>query len=168
MYAAEIEKQMLQLSALEHTLEAAKERNENIKDPADLDLVMKHRMKLAKLEDTFFEGEDDDDDDGDDRAIDRRRRFERAYQIALSTDTQGYQYSGKPCDRTPQELTAVSWAAFCSELLPEEDAMVRLEALNCENLGHRLKIANVVLRRKKALLLSRMEKAGLKATDDES
>jgi len=172
---------MLLLSSMEYRLEKAKEESSDIQDPQDYDKVMKQRIKLAKLEDTFYEdsygeekegageADDDDGDDDDDIFIDRRKRFRRAYEVALQTDTQGYQVvTGQGTnDRTPQELTAISWAAFCSELLPEEDAPFRVQALDCDTLFDRLKIASAMLRRKKKLLRSRMEKAGLKLSGED-
>jgi hypothetical protein len=167
-------------------------------DPNDLDLIMQHRIRLAKLEDTYYddsyddEEEDDENNDDDlegssskgkvqddDVYIDRRKRFRRAYDVALATDTQGYQVfattSGigggnvtSTADRTAPELVAISWAAFCTEVLPEMDAVVRIQALDCENVFHRLKLASALMRQKKALLRSRMKKARLSfSADDE-
>jgi hypothetical protein len=59
-------------------------------------------------------------------------------------------------------LTALSWAAFCTELVPEEDTTFRVQALDCADLFERLKLASHMLREKKADLRVRMEKAGLK------
>ena len=69
-------------------------------------------------------------------------------------------------ERTPQELTAVSWAAFCTNLLPEEDATYRIQALDCDNLFDRLKLANHMLREKKILLEKKMKRAGIKRSGD--
>jgi len=181
LVASNIENFVLLLSSMEHRLEKAKTESSDIVDPEDYDLVLKQRRKLASLEDTFYEDdlhdeEDEDeepsDDDDEGSSIDRRKRFRRAYQIALETDTQGYQVAGpgqgeSTGDRTPQELTAISWAAFCSELLPEEDAPFRVQALDCDTLFDRLKIASAMLRRKKRLLRARMEKAGLRLSGED-
>ena len=211
LLASNIETSMIQLSSMEHRLEMAKQSGEirsassnpiqnstvDGVDPIDLDLIMQHRIRLAKLEDTYYddtyddddeEENDDDDDDHEgsnsegkvrdtDVYIDRRKRFRRAYDIALSTDTQGYQVFAAPgtgenattiADRTAPELVALSWAAFCTEVLPEIDAAVRIQALDCDNIFHRLKLASGLMRQKKALLRSRMEKAKLKfSADDE-
>jgi hypothetical protein len=174
---------MVQLSSMEHRLEMAKKSddmspstfNATNTDPNDLDLVMQHRIRLAKLEDTYYDDSYDDegeDDGSDDILIDRRKRFRRAYEVALATDAQGYQVVATRegptvADRTPQELTALSWAAFCTELLPEVDAAIRIQALDCDNVFERLKLASVLMRRKKALLRARMEKAGLRIGSDE-
>lgn len=168
---------MVLLSSMEHRLETAKSEM-GVEDPNDLDLVMKQRITLAKLEDTYYEeninngsddeSDNDDDDENSSIQIDRRKRFRRAYEVALSNDTQGYQVtSTKGADRTARELNAISWAAFCTELLPEVDAAVRVQALNCGSLLDRLKLASVLLRRKREKLRFRMEKAGLKSGGDD-
>lgn len=167
---------MLLLSSMEYRLEQAKKEDAGIKDPQDYDKVMQQRIKLAKLEDTFYEDGDDDGDDeeeeeggidADDAFVDRRKRFRRAYEIALETDTQGYQTATGPSERTPQELTALSWAAFCSELLPDTDAPFRVQALCSETLFDRLKVASAMLQRKKKLLRARMEKAGVRLSRED-
>lgn len=181
--ASNIENDMLLLSSMEYRLEQAKKDNStNIKDPLDYDKIMKQRIRLAQLEDTFYDegttedeedrDDDDDDDDEDDSLyVDRRKRFRRAYEIALETDTQGYQSAAGRAiladHRTPQELTAVSWAAFCSELLSETDAPFRVQALCTETLFDRLKLASAMLQRKKKLLRARMETAGLRLSGEE-
>lgn len=112
----------------------------------------------------------------------------QAYQVALDTDTQGYRVvaatkkdrdgGGKKKStrsaeflRSPRELAAISWAAFCTEesLSPEEqipptiqDLTYRIQALDCENLMDRLKLALHMLRAKKEILRAKMKKAGLK------
>jgi hypothetical protein len=201
LLASNIETSMIQLSSMEHRLEMAKKSGEidtssymtnsttTSRDANDIDLVMQHRIRLAKLEDTYYDDTYDDEDDDDEEEdenekltkgkdsgvyIDRRKRFRRAYEVALATDTQGYQvYTSSnvstTADRTAQELTAISWAAFCTEVLPEIDATVRIQALDCDNVFNRLKLASGLMRQKKALLRARMEKAGLRvSTDDES
>lgn len=83
----------------------------------------------------------------------------------MSTDTQGYCVAtNKDLERSPQELTALSWAAFCADLFPEEedDATFRIKALDSASLFDRLKLASQMLREKKNQLKSQMEKAGLK------
>ena len=195
---------MVQLSSMEHRLEMAKRsggigtKNNSMKnstaggiDPSDLDLIMQHRIRLAKLEDTYYDDAYDDDDEdildsnneakgkNDDVYIDRRKRFRRAYDVALATDTQGYQVFAKPAtagesapttaERTTPEVVALSWAAFCTEILSEIDAAVRIQALDCDNIFNRLKLASALMRQKKAMLRARMEKAGFSVSaDDES
>jgi hypothetical protein len=112
--------------------------------------------------------DEDEDDDSDDTDLDRRGRFRKAYNVALSTDTQGYCVSGsKGLERTPQELTALSWAAFCTDLFPDEDASFRIQALDCEDLFERLKLASHMLREKKNKLKQQMKTAGLQVKGEE-
>lgn len=158
---------MLLLSSMEHQLET---KQLNAIDDDDKDRLK--RVQWAQLEDTYYDDDDDDDEDEETVvSIDRRKRFRKAYEVALSTDTQGYQVVGTTSsttnptstgDRTPRELTAISWAAFCTEILPEEDAAVRIQAIDCDNLLDRLKLALALLRRKKVRLRKQMERAGLK------
>jgi hypothetical protein len=70
-------------------------------------------------------------------------------------------------DRSPQELTALSWASFCTELLPDEDTTFKIQALDCDDLFERLKLASHMLRAKKADLKEKMKKAGLTFRDEE-
>jgi hypothetical protein len=89
-------------------------------------------------DDRFYsENFSDDEDEDDDYELDRSARFRRAYQVALATDTQGYQViasKSTTLDHTPQELTAISWAAFSTELVLEQDAMFRIQALDVSRL----------------------------------
>ncbi len=104
-----------------------------------------------------------DDEDEEVVQLDRKGRFKQAYEVALATDTQGYCVSpGKiSIDRSPQQLTAMSWAAFCTNLIAKEDAATRIQALDCEDLFERLKLASHMLKEKKTRLKSAMEKAGI-------
>ena len=112
--------------------------------------------------------EDDDDEDDDVTFADRRRRFQKAYQVALSTDTQGYCVASpnqmKTTERTAQELTAISWAAFCTEIFP--DATYRIQALDADQLFERLKLASHMLRERKTDLRLLMKDAGLTLKSD--
>jgi hypothetical protein len=109
-----------------------------------------------------------DDEEGEVTELDRPGRFRQAYQVALATDTQGYCVSkGSDLERSPQELSALCWAAFCTEVLLEEDATFRIQALDCDNLFERLKLASHMLREKKNRLKQQMEKSGLKFRGEE-
>lgn len=98
-----------------------------------------------------------------------------AYDVALATDKQGYRVRTDGNDRgeekekirSPQELTALSWAAFCTELLPEADATMRIQALDSDDLFERLKLASILLRQKKEDVQAKMEKAGLKFRNED-
>ena len=172
MVANNIEHSMELLSGMEQRLNQAR-KNKEIEDEE-----MDRRIALAKLEDRFYmeddhddeeENDEDDDhdeeDDHDDDAkalMDRQGRFKKAYDIALSTDTQGYRVTDDTGDRTAQQLTAISWAAFCTDLLPSEESTYRIQALDSDNLFERLKLASQMLRELKARLRVKMHKAGIK------
>ena len=89
----------------------------------------------------------------------------------MSTDTQGYCTTqgggGIAYDRSPQELTAISWAAFCTNILPTEDAAQRIQALDSQDLFERLKLASFMLREKKNHLKVAMKKAGIQLKGEE-
>lgn len=160
LVASNIENFMLLLSSMEHRLQQAKAKNGNTEQEEE-DAEMERRINIAKLDDRFYQA-DDDEDSEEDIELDRRARFRQAYEVACSTDTQGYCVVDKTSDRTPQELTAISWAAFCTELLLEDDATFRIQALDSDSLFDRLKLASHMLRDKKAQLRVKMQKAGLK------
>jgi hypothetical protein len=128
---------------------------------------------MANEEDDADDETEDDDDDGDDTVeekevfMDRLGRFQQAYETALTTDTQGYRIrddtsTTTSSDRSAQELTAMSWAAFCTDLLPEEESTYRIQAMDADALFDRLKLASQMLREKKARLRVKMRKAGIK------
>ena len=56
----------------------------------------------------------------------------------------------------------MSWAAFCTDLNPDEDITFRIQALDSDSLFERLKLASHMLGNKKAKLRVKMQKAGLK------
>lgn len=110
-----------------------------------------------------------DDEFGDVVELDRRGRFKQAYGIALSTDNQGYTMGqgAVAVDRSPQELTAISWAAFCTDIMATEDAAFRIQALDCDNLFDRLKLAAHMLKEKKRRLKAAMKEAGIQFKGEE-
>jgi hypothetical protein len=94
--------------------------------------------------------------------LDRRGRFKLACKIAHDTDTQGYCVPAPNTTKyTPQELTSMSWAAFCTEPLPEADATYRIQALDCDNLFDRLKLATHMLKQKEKQLKAKLVNAGI-------
>lgn len=135
------------------------------------------RIFCVLQDDRFYDvkGDGCEDDDGDESDAedgylpfgDRRSRFQKAYEVALATDTQGYRVVSKADEksakdqRTAQEITAISWAAFCTEILPDAGATYRIQALDSESLFDRLKLASHMLREKKTELRLKMEKSGL-------
>lgn len=52
-------------------------------------------------------------------------------------------------------------------MLPGEDASFRVQALDCDDLFDRLKLASHMLREKKEMLRQQMKKAGLKFKGEE-
>lgn len=117
---------------------------------------------VLSKDDRFYDDLGDDEDE-EVEELDRKGRFRQAYNVALATDTQGYCLPKSPdLERSPQELTALSWAAFCTNLLPDEDAPFRIQALDCTDLFDRLKLGSHMLREKKNKLREQMKKAGLK------
>ena len=152
---------MLLLSSMEHRLANAT-ANQKGEDENEEDVEMRRRLQVAKLDDRFYNDLGDDEDD-EVSELDRKGRFRQAYDVALSTDTQGYCVpNSSNLERTPQELTAISWAAFCTNVLPEEDAAYRIQALDSDDVFERLKPASHMLREKKKRLRQLMEKAGIK------
>ena len=137
-------------------------------------------------EDNDDDEDEDDDDDDEDESTDRTLRFHKAYEIAKSTDTQGYmtksttstntQNQTTQYERPVQDLTALSWAAFCTDEKTEDDGAVplnaatyRIQALDCADLFDRLKLASYMLREKKEELQRQLGTAGVefKQSDDD-
>jgi hypothetical protein len=137
----------------------------NNKDGAVLSEATLRRMKLeAELGlDDDDDNEDDDDDDDDDEYLDddeeqsRKSLFKKAYQIAKSSDTQGYTIlnteeeeemsttttnNNNNSTRSIQDLTALSWAYLSKDVWQDKDddeiLKFRLQALNINNLLDRL------------------------------
>ena len=156
MLATNIENLINQISDMERCVAEFEETSSS-------DNVEMQRRKLAaKLDDRFYDDLGDDEEE-DVAPLDRTGRFKQAYQVALSTDTQGYCVSdGSTIDRTPRELAAVAWAAFSTELFLEEDAPARIQALDTDSLLERLKLASHLLKEKKNKLKDVMKKNDIK------
>jgi hypothetical protein len=178
LLASNIEEMNLWLTSSERRLHQAKQQQQQQQNATESwsgdnsdDQEMQRRITIAKLEDRFYSDatdkeEDDEEEEDDEVESDRLQRFRTAYQVALDTDTQGYQlFNQDTGDRTARELTAISWAAFCTEIVPEQDAMFRVQALDTDNLFDRLKLAVYMLREKKKRLAVQIEKSGLKGSD---
>jgi hypothetical protein len=109
-----------------------------------------------------------DDDLDDDTELDRRGLFQQAFQVAMETDSQGYLSSAITEERSPKELTALSWAAFCTdETMDLEVATFRIQALDETKLEERLKLASTMFKGKKSGLEAKLKNVGLKKDDDE-
>lgn len=126
-------------------------------------------MTVSNLEDAF--GADRAMEDDLDKSLTREERYQAAYDAALESDTQGYvsvcangiaetaeASGGGEGLRTPQELTAVSWAAFSTELVTEMDAPYRLQALDTCDAVERLKLGLYLLNEKKEVLKQFLKK----------
>jgi len=183
--ADNIETTLLTLSSMEHRFN--QEASNKLEDEE-----MERRIAIAKLEDSFYMSQedkddddksldivdDDDDDDDDDEVdtyldLDRLGRFRQAFAISLASDTQGYRITSNSNndnngDLSPRELMAVSWAAFCTELVPSEEATYRIQAMDADHLFERLKLALFYLKEKKAQLEEKMTKAGIRTEDIKS
>lgn len=181
MIASNIENFMISLSSLEYKLETNSDRKRsNYDDVSDED--MKRRMIDAALDDAFYgegnagfdiEEEDDDDYDEDndddeffDEKPDRNSQFKESFKQAQACDTQGYMISGNPKEgeRSVQDLTALSWAVFCTDDVQET---VRVQALDSDDLFDRLKLGSYMLREKKAELEAKLALTDVKLTDEE-
>mmetsp|Transcript_5199 Transcript_5199/g.10999 ORF Transcript_5199/g.10999 Transcript_5199/m.10999 type:complete len:416 (+) Transcript_5199:393-1640(+) len=155
---------------------------------------MEHRLREASggnlgSASTSNENDEDDDDDDHEIELDRTARFRRAFEMAKSTDTQGYIHSASSSDgddstqRSVQDLAAISWAAFQTDRLHEDDSrgggmiredgqvvaslevIFRMQASACVNLADRMKLALEYLQKKKAELKESLEKDGIKYDD---
>lgn len=109
-----------------------------------------------------------DDDVDDDSELDRRGLFQQAFQIAMETDSQGYLSSAITDERSPKELTALSWAAFCTDdTMDLEMATFRIQAMDETKLVERLKLASTMFKRKKSGLEAKLKNVELKRDDDD-
>ena len=111
--ATNIENLINQISDMEKCIAEFEETSSSLSDKQKSDNSEMQRRKLAaKLDDRFYDDLGDDEEE-DVAQLDRSGRFKQAYEVAMSTDTQGYCVSdGSTIDRTPRELAATSWAAF--------------------------------------------------------
>lgn len=115
--------------------------------------------KLHISEDKDYGSEEDitEDDENDIVSKDVNEQFQYAFHQALNSDTQGYtmaRSSTLPSSsssssflfkglRSVQQLTALSWSAFC---ITPMDVSYKLQALDCNDLFDRLKLAAYALR----------------------
>ena len=87
----------------------------------------------------------------------------------MASDTQGYQISRSENGRyTQKELTAISWASFCTDIAAEMNATYRIQALDIDNVLERLKLASHMLIQIESQEKARMVKAGLSVDKEES
>lgn len=125
------------------------------------------------------EEEDDDEDEGDLDVVDRVTQFETAFESAKESDNQGYilqpstatdnlSSSNKNDNvlRTPKDLTAISWAAFCTgEPDNIQRQAIQIQALDMTNVIQRLQLASAMLREEQMSLKAKLALAGIKDGD---
>ena len=173
--AGNIENMLLTISAMEHRLEGA--------------LKSAGGDSFASNDRDINDGDDDDDDDDDDAvALDRMGRFRRAYELAKETDAQGYisstEADNSSENRSLQDLSAISWAAFETERLHEDDedagivvgadgqllassdTLYRMQALASTGIMDRMKLALTCLHNKRVEINKALKEVGLKYEDD--
>ena len=171
--AGNVENMMVMISAMEHRLKGA--------------------VQSASGQDDLNIDDDDDDDDDDITAfLDRTGRFRRAYELAKETDTQGYisstllsEDNDDPSEqRSLQDLSAISWAAFETERLHEDDeeagivvredgsvmassdTLYRIQAIASTGILDRMKLALTCLHNKRVETTKALKEVGLKYEDD--
>jgi len=135
-----------------------------------------HNKRLIN-EDNSFINIDDDEYDDDNESF--KTSFQKAFKNAKDTDCQGYKMRTQSplfyskfdkCKRTIQDITAISWAAFCSSSTSDENNIntkrnqngilhekeiiltAKMQALGSTTLLGRLHMALMVLRHKKRVL----------------
>jgi len=121
--------------------------------------------------------EEDDDDEEDDELLeedvdeskidDRVAQFQKAFEDAKETDTFGYvlqtiNVNDKSTIRTPKDLTAISWAAFCTGKADNiQREVMKIQALDETNVLKRLQLAAAMLREEKKVLRAKLSLAGV-------
>lgn len=123
--------------------------------------------------------EDDDDDDDDSEILDRVAQFQEAFDSAKETDHQGYilqpttatdnlsnNQKEVPLLRSPKDLAAISWAAFCTGSKDgSKDSIQRqamqIQALDMTNVIQRMQLASAMLREEQKSLTAKLALAGI-------
>lgn len=140
----------------------------------------------AKNEETTDDEDEEDDEDElaeneTDENLDRLAQFRQAFESAKETDTFGYvlqptnaiddppQTESKQSKvRTPKDLTAISWAAFCTgEKNNIKRDVVKIQALDITNVLQRLQLASAMLREEKKVWKAKLALAGIKDDGNE-
>jgi len=170
MIASNIENFYITLSSLDAKLK----RKQALADSLDevTDENMRRRIIEAQLDDNFYEDDNKDeimslDDEDDEEELDRNGQFHAAFLQSKASDSQGYMVSsGKSNEgkRSAQDLTAISWSAFCTD---DVDDMVRIQALDCDDLFDRLKMGSYMLREKKAELEAKLALSDVQVLDED-
>ncbi len=151
--------------------------------------------------------EDHDHDDENDNQTDRLAQFHNAVQMAIEADSQGYVTTGTatidtgngntssaksntPDVKTPKELTAISWAAFCTSpsyyftssyaamtsrgsgsgndyFINIAQDVFKIQALDVTNVLSRMKLALAMLREEEKKLIAKLALKGIMTDDDD-
>lgn len=118
---------------------------------------MKERIVKAAFDDQFYV-----DSESNTSFSSRKSHYTEAYNDALACDTQGFVVSNKAVtgttERSAKELTAISWAVFCADDVKASD---KVQALDCDKLFDRLKLAAHTLREKTNMINAKLAIAGL-------
>lgn len=143
------------------TLDSKLERKLMLGEDIDIATSKDERMRKLDLEGSLLGNEEGDDDD-----LDRYGQFNAAFLQAKASDSQGYMVSTKCNDeqRSVQDLTAISWSAFCTNDVGD---MARIQALDCDDLFDRLRMGSHMLREKKAELEAKLALSDVKLLDDD-
>ena len=145
-------------------------------------LFMQDSSEGVDIENTATDEHDDDDDDDDDEdestegstdydeKMDRVAQFQKAFDNAVETDTFGYKtiklQSEQAAIRTPKDITAISWAAFCTgDKSNMQREVMKIQALDMTNVLQRLHLAAAMLMEEKKKLRAKMALAGIKDSD---
>lgn len=133
---------------------------------SDLDtkLEKKHSALSNKGEELHYDENNDDEEEEEDQ--DPYGQFNKAFRQAKASDTQGYMVSeiSSVGQRNAQDLTAVSWSAFCTDGV---DIMARLQALDCDDLFDRLKMGSYMLREQKAELEAKLALSDVQVLEED-
>lgn len=141
-------------------------------------------VDLSSIDET--ESEDHNDEfpednmmDDETSELDRMAQFQEAFESAKEVDTFGYVFqptntvddlsqntSKQSTVRTPKDLTAISWAAFCTgDQNDIQRDVIKIQALDMTNVMQRLQLAAAMLREEKKkwkakLALAKMRDVG--------
>ena len=144
LVADSIDKMVTRMSSIEDEL------SDRLEEQVKLG-TLPYGIEFVNDSDNFVGGDDDDDDDDDGPT--RIERYREAIEHALESDSQGYMLSSSTTSqRSVQELTAISWAAFATEAVDDLDAQFRVQALDTDDLVERLKLGLFLLNEKRKLI----------------
>uniref|UniRef100_A0A7S2M8Z9 Lon N-terminal domain-containing protein n=1 Tax=Skeletonema marinoi TaxID=267567 RepID=A0A7S2M8Z9_9STRA len=156
-------------------LEAARLEELFMKDSSEgVDLESNKDTTSNEEED---EEEEEDDDYDDSEILDRVAQFQQAFEDAKETDNQGYILQPTTATdnlskdeqvvlRSPKDLTAISWAAFCTG--PKDNSKesikrqaIQIQALDMTNVIQRMQLAAAMLREEQNSLKAKLALAGI-------